>query len=105
MTRDAQNDPTLAGELAELRAELLRMQDRLAAMEAAQNVPAAESSGRGGAIVHLDEERIAMISAAVAAFLGVKPHIRQIRLAGGASWAQQGRVTIQASHSLSIRHD
>jgi hypothetical protein len=24
---------------------------------------------------------------------------------GGASWAQQGRVTIQASHILHVRHD
>jgi methylmalonyl-CoA carboxyltransferase large subunit len=49
----------------------------------------------------LDEELIVTISAAIAAFLGKKPHIRQIRLIGSAAWAQQGRVTIQASHALS----
>jgi methylmalonyl-CoA carboxyltransferase large subunit len=45
-----------------------------------------------------------VISAAVAAYLGKKPHIRQIRLVGTTAWAQQGRVTIQASHALSARH-
>ena len=43
-----------------------------------------------------------MISAAIAAFVGKKAHIRQIRLIGSAAWAQQGRVTIQASHALSV---
>jgi methylmalonyl-CoA carboxyltransferase large subunit len=40
----------------------------------------------------------------VAAFLGKKPHIRQIRLLGSAAWSQQGRVTIQASHALPGHH-
>jgi methylmalonyl-CoA carboxyltransferase large subunit len=46
---------------------------------------------------------LAIISAALAAYLGVKPYIRQVRLLGGATWAQVGRVTIQASHILQIR--
>jgi methylmalonyl-CoA carboxyltransferase large subunit len=45
-----------------------------------------------------------VISAAISAYLGKRPHIRQVRLLGSAGWAQQGRVTIQASHSLSIHH-
>jgi methylmalonyl-CoA carboxyltransferase large subunit len=49
----------------------------------------------------LSEELVLVISAAVAAFLGKKAHIRQIRLLGSAAWAQQGRATIQASHALS----
>jgi methylmalonyl-CoA carboxyltransferase large subunit len=40
------------------------------------------------------------ISAAIAAWLGVQAHIRQIRLIRSPAWAQQGRVTIQASHRL-----
>jgi len=47
---------------------------------------------------------VLVISAAVAAFLGKKPHIRQIRLLGSVAWAQQGRTTIQASHALSVKH-
>jgi methylmalonyl-CoA carboxyltransferase large subunit len=45
-----------------------------------------------------------VISAAVAAFLGKKPHLRQVRLVGTSSWSQQGRATIQASHALVTRH-
>jgi methylmalonyl-CoA carboxyltransferase large subunit len=41
-----------------------------------------------------------VIGAAIAAYLGKKPHIRQIRLLGTTGWAQQGRLTIQASHAL-----
>jgi methylmalonyl-CoA carboxyltransferase large subunit len=54
--------------------------------------------------VGLSEELLLVISAAIAAFLGKKPHIRQIRLLGSAAWPQQGRVTIQASHALSVHH-
>ena len=46
-----------------------------------------------------DEELIA-VSAALAAYLGVRVRIKQIRLLGSQSWAQQGRVWIQASHNL-----
>ena len=52
----------------------------------------------------ISEETLLVISAAIAAFLGVKPHIRQIRLLDGAPWGQQGRVTIQASHTLPVRY-
>ena len=46
------------------------------------------------------EEELIAISAAVAAYLGVRVHIRQIRLIGSRAWAQEGRVSIQASHRL-----
>ena len=52
----------------------------------------------------LSEELVLVISAAIAAFLGKRPHIRQIRLLGSAAWAQQGRTTIQASHALPVKH-
>jgi hypothetical protein len=55
--------------------------------------PVAESAG-------ISEEELLAISAALAAFFGVQPHIRQIRLIRTGAWAQQGRVTIQSSHSL-----
>ena len=48
----------------------------------------------------ITEEEILAISAAVAAYLGVRAHIKQIRLLSGNAWAQQGRVSIQASHML-----
>ncbi|MFN7938947.1 MAG: hypothetical protein U0R19_36800 [Bryobacteraceae bacterium] len=53
----------------------------------------------------IPEEVLLVISAAIAAFLGKRPHIRQIRLIGSGAWAQQGRVSIQASHALAVRHE
>ena len=50
----------------------------------------------------LSEELILVIGAAIAAFVGKSAHIRQIHLIGSVSWAQQGRVMIQASHALSV---
>jgi methylmalonyl-CoA carboxyltransferase 12S subunit len=48
----------------------------------------------------LSEEELLAVSAALAAFLGVRVRIRHIRLLSTAAWAQQGRVSIQASHHL-----
>jgi methylmalonyl-CoA carboxyltransferase large subunit len=48
----------------------------------------------------ISDEEVLAISAAIAAWLGVHAHIRQIRLIRTGAWAQQGRVTIQASHRL-----
>jgi methylmalonyl-CoA carboxyltransferase large subunit len=123
----------LAGTLERLRQELVRLGERVAALEAAvaprdvpmasapagssrqpaqpvaaprplaipdqAAMPAAASSSRADG---LDEELVLVISAAIAAFLGKRAHIRQIRLIGSGAWAQQGRVTIQASHALSV---
>jgi methylmalonyl-CoA carboxyltransferase large subunit len=49
----------------------------------------------------ISDEEVVAISAAVAAYLGVRAHIRQIRVIHSHAWAQQGRVTVQASHRLS----
>jgi methylmalonyl-CoA carboxyltransferase large subunit len=46
----------------------------------------------------ISPEIVMVISAAIAAFMGKRPHIRQIRLIGSDTWAQQGRVSIMASH-------
>jgi methylmalonyl-CoA carboxyltransferase large subunit len=48
----------------------------------------------------ISEEVILAISAAVAAFLGERAHVKQIRLATSGAWAQHGRVSIAASHRL-----
>jgi len=105
----------LAETLDELRSELKRLGERVAALEtdavmkasavpqprAAAQPPAAEMAAQPDG---LDEELLLVISAAIAAFLGKKPHIRQIHLLGHAAWAQEGRVTIQASHRLPVPH-
>jgi methylmalonyl-CoA carboxyltransferase large subunit len=99
----------LAETLEEVRRELRRLGERVAALEAAAGpkpaVPVAAASAAPQAEgAGVSEEILLVISAAVAAFLGKGPHIRQVRLVGSRAWAQQGRVTVQASHALSVKH-
>ena len=108
MSSDAADRSATNETFESLRREVVRLSDRLAALEAAGGIPSVPTEPRQSATVAAEgigEEILAAISAALAAYLGVKPHIRQVSLVGGASWAQQGRVTIQASHALAIRHD
>ena len=96
--------------LEALRQELTRLGERIAALEAAGAKPRAAAAAPSPAAAPatppatgtagLSEELVLVIAAAIAAFLGKKPHIRQIRLLQSADWAQEGRVTIQASHAL-----
>ena len=64
--------------------------------------PSRPATGQPGTPVpqEISEEELTAISAAVAAYLGVRAHIRQIRLVSSRAWAQEGRVSIQASHQL-----
>lgn len=48
----------------------------------------------------IPEEDLAILSAAVAAYLGKRTPLRQIRLVSSKNWAIQGRASIQASHQL-----
>lgn len=48
----------------------------------------------------ISEELMLVISAAVATFLGERAHVRQVRLLRSDRWGLQGRVSVQASHSL-----
>jgi methylmalonyl-CoA carboxyltransferase large subunit len=106
-----------ADDLKSLRDELAALKDRVAALEVERGTPSAlwqtpndppVSPSALGAARYTDqglsEEVLLVISAAVAAFLGKKGHIRQIRLLGASRWAQQGRVTVQASHTLTGPH-
>jgi methylmalonyl-CoA carboxyltransferase large subunit len=107
MTADAADWGRVSEALEALRREVTRLGERVAVLETAAGAkpdaaapapaPPAEAAG-------LSEELVLVISAAVAAFLRKKPRIRQIRLVGSAAWAQQGRVTIQASHAPSVPH-
>ena len=104
MAREPADWPRVAETLEVLRRVLAELGERVAALERragpavapAPAPPAAPAPAAEG----LSEETVLVIAAAVAAFLGKKAPIRQIRLLGSAAWAQQGRVTIQASHSL-----
>jgi methylmalonyl-CoA carboxyltransferase large subunit len=98
----------LHGILDQIRAQLADLTDRVARLEG--NTPLAEARGTAQSRIEVEtpvpqaepisEEILLAISAAVAAYLGEGMHIRQIRLISSPAWAQQGRVWIQASHSL-----
>jgi methylmalonyl-CoA carboxyltransferase large subunit len=110
----------LAGTLEQLRAQIAELSQRLEVLEksagrngtAAAAAPAAATldatapsaaaspAPAEAAPAGITEEELLAISAAIAAYLGVRAHIRQIRLLSTNAWAQQGRVSIQASHSL-----
>jgi methylmalonyl-CoA carboxyltransferase large subunit len=46
------------------------------------------------------EDDLLVIAAAVAAYLGVRARIRQVRLIQSTAWAQVGRATVHASHRV-----
>lgn len=117
MRSDLGNSSPVSDALEALREELVCLGQRVAALESRLQPAAAGTPTTVANPAHvpgptpaaleaedLSEELILAISAAIAAFLGKRPHIRQIRLLGAAAWAQQGRVTIQASHNLPVRH-
>lgn len=118
--------PEVRAVVDELRRQLAEMTARLAQLESTLppvapggdagivplitlSRPAAETAGTASSDhmvapaapgEELSEEILIAISAAVAAFLGERVHVRQIRLISSSAWAQQGRVSIQGSHRL-----
>jgi methylmalonyl-CoA carboxyltransferase large subunit len=98
--------------LRDIRAELAALAERVARLEtpaapvvaaaAAPEVaaPAAVAPPAPAGPPPIGEEELLAISAALAAYFGVRVHVRQIRLITTSAWAQQGRVSIQASHRL-----
>ena len=104
--------------IVELKEQVRALDERLAGVEAAiGRTPAVAAAPAPSAPVPaaprpvpapaepvssepVTEEELAVISAAIAAYLGVRAHIRQIRLVSSSAWAQEGRVSIQASHRL-----
>jgi methylmalonyl-CoA carboxyltransferase large subunit len=104
-TEATSSDPVLQA-LAEVRRDLARLGTRVAALEAAAGPkvadgPTAAVAAPPPAVAEdLSEELVMVLGAAVAAFLGKTAPIRQIHLVGTTAWAQQGRVAIQASHTL-----
>lgn len=91
----------IATALAALRAELDRLQQRIDHLEGKLDSATAVAPHE---VSPVDEALVVVISAAIAAFLGKRPHIRQIRLLGSAAWSQQGRIAVQGSHALDIQH-
>ena len=101
----------LAATLDQLQAQMSEISHRIQALEkgkARANGAAAVAVQPAAAppvltepaVAAITEEELLAISAAIGAYLGVRAHIRQIRLVSTSAWAQQGRVSIQASHRL-----
>lgn len=97
----------LAKTLKELETQVAEITRRLEELEgrkhvdevaaAARETPPAVAPVVGPGIT---EEELLAISAAIGAFLGIQAHIRYVRLVSTNAWSQQGRLSIQASHSL-----
>lgn len=99
--------------LGSLRKQVAALEEKMVRLEAAQ-APAAKSGIPAPAPVpapapaaapqprkeEISEEIMLVLAAAVAAFLGERAHIRVARLVSSPTWAQVGRVSIQASHRL-----
>jgi methylmalonyl-CoA carboxyltransferase large subunit len=97
--------------LEEIRSQLADLTARVAKLEGPVETPAPAAVAAQAPAApapepvpapkpELSEDVLMAISAAIAAFLGVRVRIRQIRLISSPAWAQQGRVSIQASHRL-----
>ncbi len=108
---------------AELLARIAELEERIARLEAARDAavgnlvaaappppvpavvpakPAAAPAGPPEPHGEVTDETMAVIAAAVAAFLGERAHVRQVRLLASEAWAQQGRVSVMASHRWAV---
>ncbi|GMU54093.1 MAG: hypothetical protein AMXMBFR33_32390 [Candidatus Xenobia bacterium] len=92
---DDRSGQLILNELKELRAEVHALGHRIERLESIVSE------------LHepIDENDLVVLAAAVAAYLGKRTPIRQVRLIGSKSWATQGRVTLQASHHLEVMHE
>lgn len=100
MSKSTKDGAGVVEALEALRAEVARLSERVAALETGAGAATKPSKRPTTVAEGISEEQVIAVSAAVAAYLGLKPRIRQIRLLRSAGWAQQGRLTIQASHRL-----
>jgi len=92
--------------LKEMQAQLASLNERVARLEAGSKIqpPAAavvETISKPAALPapvkqEITEEEILAVSAALGAYLGVRVHIRQMRLLSSSAWSQQGRVSVHA---------
>jgi methylmalonyl-CoA carboxyltransferase large subunit len=116
---DNSDTSTVVAAIEALRLELRCLVGRVAELETRQaggnSAPAAAAAdGAHGAAAaaqaaaapaaparsEATEEDLLVIAAAVAAFLGVRAQVRQVRLIQSAAWAQVGRATVHASHRV-----
>lgn len=94
---------TFAAATEELRNEVRALRERVRRLEredGAAAMPQPAAPLQEARKPEITEEEVVAISAALAAYFGVKVHIRQIRLIGSHAWEREGRISIQASHRL-----
>jgi methylmalonyl-CoA carboxyltransferase large subunit len=104
---------SLQEELDALRRHLLALTEKIAELDGAAaaapshsvEIDAEDKPAAPSEPVEVSEEILLALSAAVAAYLGKRARIRTVRLLGSSQWAQQGRVSIQASHRLNVTHN
>ncbi len=92
----------LQEQIETLQATNQKLEARVAELEhpAKPAAPAAAPQPALPVREEISEETMLVIAAAVAAYLGERAHIRVVRLVPSHAWAQQGRMSIQASHHL-----
>jgi methylmalonyl-CoA carboxyltransferase 12S subunit len=97
MTKQIKAD--IEAEVRELRQRVKKLEAMLteSASKGTRTATAATKPNADGSV---PPEIVLAITAAVAAFLGKRATIHQIRLSGTTAWAMQGRATVQASHGL-----
>jgi hypothetical protein len=87
----AEAEDDLRAGVASLAARVEVLEAALAAMGRPGAAPAAEG---------VPEALLPVLVAAAAAYLGVRPVLRQVRLVESAAWTQAGRAGLQGSHAL-----
>jgi methylmalonyl-CoA carboxyltransferase 12S subunit len=99
------NTTDLAATIENLQSQVKALSERLSLFEKPGAAKAGTAPANGAiaqkeaapVIEPIPEDIVLVISAAIAAPLGERVHLRQIRLISSHSWAMQGRVDIQAS--------
>ena len=106
MTQNVKKIDDIAVILREMQSQIADIAGRVARLEAGAKIQpsvatAVETVSKPAttpvpAKQEITEQEIIAISAALGAYLGVRVHIRQVRLLSSSAWAQQGRVLVQA---------
>ena len=105
MAKSKKTTDDVQATLEGLKAQLAELAERVERLEAGSKapvpVPVAAAAATAAAKPvpvkqEITESEILAVSAALGAYLGVRVHIRQMRLLSSSAWAQQGRVLVHA---------
>ena len=88
----------MSAQLIALRAQIAALSEELNSLRSEVMALKQSAAQCTAAAAPVSEEDVIAISAAVAAFLGVRARVRQVRLLHSNAWAQVGRIGTHASH-------